>query len=207
MLKNLNRGISTPIAIGIIAVLVIVVGGGILAYQYYYVPEKEVKNPVVETPKTETPEKGLELSINDIKNSTYKMPGITKGQEYKIIQFVNGRYEENGYNANIKKVAFGDLNNDNKEDAAVILSNWSGGTGILYWLAIVVNKNGSSSHIATQNLGDRIVVNSTKIQGGIIIVDMLTRTGKPGEVGSALPPEIKTIVKYKLSGNTIISIE
>lgn len=40
MFKNLNRGISTPIVIGIIAILVIVVGGGILAYRYYYVPQQ-----------------------------------------------------------------------------------------------------------------------------------------------------------------------
>lgn len=56
MFKYLNRGISTPIAIGIIAVLVVVVGGGILAYQYYYIPKQETKNLAVETPKTETPE-------------------------------------------------------------------------------------------------------------------------------------------------------
>ncbi|TSC94153.1 MAG: Uncharacterized protein CEN87_606 [Parcubacteria group bacterium Licking1014_1] len=31
------------------------VGGGILAYQYYYIPKQESKNIVVETPKTETP--------------------------------------------------------------------------------------------------------------------------------------------------------
>jgi len=54
MFKYLNRGISTPIAIGIIAVLVVVVGGGILAYQYYYIPKQEGKTPVVELPKTET---------------------------------------------------------------------------------------------------------------------------------------------------------
>jgi len=44
MFKNFNRGISTPIAIGIIAVLVVVVGGGILAYQYYYIPQQSPDN-------------------------------------------------------------------------------------------------------------------------------------------------------------------
>jgi len=55
MFKYKNRGISTLLAIGIIAVLVIIIGGGIMAYQYYYIPKQETKNPVVETPKTETP--------------------------------------------------------------------------------------------------------------------------------------------------------
>lgn len=44
MFKNLNRGISTPIAIGIIAVLVVVAGGGILAYQRYYIPQQTPEN-------------------------------------------------------------------------------------------------------------------------------------------------------------------
>lgn len=43
MLKYLNHGISTPIAIGIIVVLIFVVGGGILAYQHYYIAESEDK--------------------------------------------------------------------------------------------------------------------------------------------------------------------
>jgi hypothetical protein len=43
MLKYLNHGISTPIVIGIIAVLIFVVGGGILAYQHYYIAELEDK--------------------------------------------------------------------------------------------------------------------------------------------------------------------
>ena len=54
MFKNFNRGISMPIAIGIIAVLVVVVGGGILAYQYSYITKNE--QPNIQTPATETPE-------------------------------------------------------------------------------------------------------------------------------------------------------
>jgi len=55
MFKYLNRGVSSALAIGIIAVLAIVVGGAVLAYQYYYIPKEESKNPVAETPKTEVP--------------------------------------------------------------------------------------------------------------------------------------------------------
>lgn len=45
MFKNLNRGISTSIAIGIIAVSIVVAGGGILAYQYYYIAGNEQTEP------------------------------------------------------------------------------------------------------------------------------------------------------------------
>jgi len=48
MLKNSNRGISTLVAIGIIAVLVVAVGGGILAYQHYYIPQQASNNQQVQ---------------------------------------------------------------------------------------------------------------------------------------------------------------
>src|SRR3989344_4858057 len=48
MFKYSNRSIVF-IAIGIIAVLVVVVGSGILAYQYYYIPKQETKNSTIET--------------------------------------------------------------------------------------------------------------------------------------------------------------
>lgn len=41
MFKHLNRGISAPLAIGIIAILTIVIGGGIIVYQYYFMPPTE----------------------------------------------------------------------------------------------------------------------------------------------------------------------
>ena len=47
MFKNSNRGISTLVVIGIIAVLVVVVvGGGILAYKYYNQPQQQTGSPV-----------------------------------------------------------------------------------------------------------------------------------------------------------------
>lgn len=43
MFKYLNRGVSTPIAITIIVVLAIILVGGVLAYQYWWLPKEEVK--------------------------------------------------------------------------------------------------------------------------------------------------------------------
>jgi hypothetical protein len=44
MFKYLNKGISTPIAISIIVLITFIVGGGILAYQYWWLPKEEVNN-------------------------------------------------------------------------------------------------------------------------------------------------------------------
>jgi hypothetical protein len=90
MLKNLNRGISIPVAIGIIAILVIVVGGGILAYQYYYTIEKEQLNlqrPIAETPeiknvepyiKVLSPNGGEQWKIGETYNIKWDSTGVSK---------------------------------------------------------------------------------------------------------------------------------
>ena len=51
MFNHLNRERSAPRTIRIIAVLALVVGGGVLAYQHYYMAEKE--QPDIPTPTTE----------------------------------------------------------------------------------------------------------------------------------------------------------
>lgn len=45
MFKHLNRRISTPISMGIICALAIIVGGGVLTYQYFIVKNSEWINP------------------------------------------------------------------------------------------------------------------------------------------------------------------
>ncbi len=53
MLKSLNRGISAPIAIIIIVVCAVLVGG-IVVWQYYGMPEEEDETPEEKLPKDET---------------------------------------------------------------------------------------------------------------------------------------------------------
>jgi len=52
---NLNKAISTPLALIIIIGFGILVVGSILGYQYYYLPEQEAETSIVQAPKTETP--------------------------------------------------------------------------------------------------------------------------------------------------------
>lgn len=49
MFKSLNKAISTPIAIIVIVVLAGLVIGTVLAYQYWWAPEKQVETPTDET--------------------------------------------------------------------------------------------------------------------------------------------------------------
>ncbi len=69
-------------------------------------------------------------------------------------------------------VVFGDLNEDNVADATAILAGTAGGSEIYYYLVAVINQNGEPRHVATQSLGDRVIVKELKIQSGRIIIKM-----------------------------------
>jgi uncharacterized membrane protein/heat shock protein HslJ len=72
------------------------------------------------------------------------------------------------------EVAFGDLNSDGADDAAVILITDPGGSGTFHHLGVVINQEGSPKHLASQLLGDRIKVKSLSIRSGAIAVEMTT---------------------------------
>ena len=100
--------------------------------------------------------------------------------------------------------AIGDLNGDGAEDAAVVLVSDPGGSGTFYDLAVLVSQNGSPKHVATEALGDRIVVKSLAIRSGEVAITFLTR--KPDEPMSA-EPKVEVTKKFKLQGDKLVEME
>ena len=73
------------------------------------------------------------------------------------------------------RYAAGDINGDGRPDAAVVLVARTGGTGVFYYLAVVLNQNGSPINVVTYYLGDRISVKSIEIRRGEVIATLLIR--------------------------------
>jgi heat shock protein HslJ len=71
--------------------------------------------------------------------------------------------------------AFGDLDGDGQDEAAVILVTNTGGSGSFYDLAIVRKQSGALTNLATTLLGDRVQIKSLRIENGKISVDLLTQ--------------------------------
>ena len=100
------------------------------------------------------------------------------------------------------EVAFGDLNNDEKEDAAVIIYSAGGGSGLFYELAVMINQNGNPYHLTSEYLGDRIRINSVAIRDGIITLDMIIH-----DLGdAACCPTLYKVFQYKLSEDELLEI-
>jgi hypothetical protein len=100
------------------------------------------------------------------------------------------------------KIAFGDLNVDGVEDAAVVLISDPGGSGTFYHLAAVVNQDGNPRHIATELLGDRIKIRSSSIKSAEIIIEMV----KHGPDEPRCCPSLVVKQAYKLRGNMLVKL-
>jgi hypothetical protein len=133
---------------------------------------------------------------------------ITKSGKAKLS---DGTYEEQAAPGSatktkvslLPKYTCGDLNNDGKKDAAVILVGDGGGSGTFYYVSAVLNKRKNMIPVDSKFLGDRIKINSIKINDGEIVVELMKRSS--GEPMSSTPSK-KTINKFQLKNNSLYKI-
>lgn len=98
--------------------------------------------------------------------------------------------------------AYGDVNGDGISDMAVTFVTSSGGTGHFTVLAVFENKNGTPKFIASEPLGDRIVINKISVEKGTILVDLITQ----GPDDGLCCPTFHKINQYTLSGSSLLQI-
>ncbi len=138
-------------------------------------------------------------------NLTYTFDG-------KAIALENGEYHEKPdaasatYITNIRLAperAFGDLDGDGKRDAAVILSDAPGGSGVFGYLAAVVDRDGIPTNVATAALGDRVAVKGVAITDGTVVLDVMTH----GPDDPMCCPSVAATWVYRLAGDTLVRAE
>ncbi len=131
----------------------------------------ETQLPPTSTP----PQPGL--TLEQLRNATLTVMGTDQTLRTLLLQ--DGKYQagtdpaQAGY-ASIflgEKVAFGDLNADGAEDAAITLAENYGGTGVFVSVVAVLNQGGQPNAVATALVDDRPLVNTLLIKNGEIILD------------------------------------
>ena len=122
----------------------------------------------------------------NIKENTGLTENILNNTNYHIgelgtIRLDNGefthRYGEGAtqiHQVTVEKIAFGDLNGDGLDDAAVILAWQNGGSGTFKYLVAIQNSSGLPQQMNSIPLGDRVQVSAMSIAAGEIALDELT---------------------------------
>jgi hypothetical protein len=114
------------------------------------------------------------LTADILRNGTYKLPQLEE-----TVTLVNGKFDRDTPDSDIvhaallNPLAFGDLNNDGAEDAAVLLSESSGGTGDWISVVVVLNQGGAPVQSADRLIDDRAQISGMTIQNGRIVVDAI----------------------------------
>lgn len=146
------------------------------------------------------------LSLTVLRNAVYHSPDwggfqLTDGVFYRTPSAPNESpaiYTTRFHNL----FFYGDINADGLEDALVFLNTQNGGTGHFIELAAVLNQNGSAYNISTIFLGDRVVVESGKVENGIIVLNM--RVQGPND-GLCCPSQFVTW-NFVLSGDQLMKL-
>jgi hypothetical protein len=101
----------------------------------------------------------------------------------KEVDLINGRSEKEAAPGSASKIttavirnpAVGDLNDDGRPDAALVLFQNSGGTGTFIYAAAAINRNDGYHGTNAVLLGDRITVDRVSIRNGVIVVEYRDR--------------------------------
>ena len=147
-----------------------------------------------------------ELALEALKNAVYQ------GIYDEPVQLTDGKYEGEPFvpgGASRPTVvlhpevyAFGDLNGDGVDDAAVILIENSGGSGNFRYLAAVINEGGAPVNVATQFVGDREQAKAISIDGNEITVDMVAH----GPDDPMCCPTQEVTKKYRLRDDQLVEV-
>jgi peptidoglycan/xylan/chitin deacetylase (PgdA/CDA1 family) len=148
------------------------------------------------------------LTWQQLKNATYLFPEDWGGPPDGLLPMEDGTFTyapipgaasvENYFL--YRGVAFGDIDGDGAEDAAVVLIHSPAGTGVFYHLSLVRNASGEPDPLAPVFLGDRIIVEKVQVTAGE--VSLLFRTYRDEEpFGST--PTLQVAHRYGLSEHTL----
>ena len=132
--------------------------------------------PNFSTPIPPTGSGSTTLSQAALLNSTYCSPDWGEFQLRDGIYYrtpLTSQESPESYTSRFQgPIFYGDINADGLEDALVILSTQNGGSGHFIELAAMLEQNGDPYNVATVYLGDRVVVETGRVENGNIFLNM-----------------------------------
>ncbi len=146
------------------------------------------------------------LSAEQVKNAKYN---LVSRDGNPSVQLTNGAFQ-NGTNPAATdymsivlapQMAFGDLNGDGVGDAAVLLTENYGGTGVFVSVVALLDQNGQPVQAGAELIDDRPVINSLSIQDGQILLD--AKVHGPNDPGCCASQSTQRAFRYE-SGKLVM---
>ena len=162
--------------------------------------------------KTEDKYKGLDVSSTSTKNINFDPLNFTYEIEGEKITLVNGTSTvdvvpgsaEKLETTTFSKPAIGDLNNDKKNDSALLLVQDSGGTGLFYYVVAIVNDAGVIKNTNSIFIGDRIEPVSLDIKDQKIQLNYIDRN--PSDPMTA-DPTVRVTKYFEIKNGELVEVK
>jgi hypothetical protein len=144
--------------------------------------------------------------VEKLKNTSYQLPGLGEGNSAIKIKLENGGYVNNEQKQRIifvdksGLITFGNIKNDNNEDAVSLLVVNADPSNSFIYLTPVINVNQNPQNVGSVFLGDRVQVQSIQLKNRQIEVKLIKHTPKDSKDAPTLP--VTQI--YRLEGNKLI---
>ncbi len=168
-----------------------------------FLPPTDSSSPVASA----TIPPGPALPPQALRNALYPLPGFGDAIHACSLQEgactvddpVVGRIEVKL----IEPFAFGDLNDDGAQDAAVLLAARAGGSGVFVSLHAVLNQNGQPQPAASSLIDDRPLVQRLTIDNGRIVLDATVHDHDD----AACCPEWQVRRAFRLVGLSLMMVQ
>lgn len=146
------------------------------------------------------------LNMETLQNFLYVSEFGHKG----LIPLKDGTFEWSSQNANeritshlLDPVAFGDLNDDGLQDAAVLLATNTGGSGTFVSLFVILDTERGPVQAAAYFIDDRPLINSVSIRDGILNLDFVGHAAED----PMCCPTLHLLSSYRLRGTGLEELD
>ncbi|HMD83032.1 MAG TPA: Gmad2 immunoglobulin-like domain-containing protein [Anaerolineales bacterium] len=142
--------------------------------------------------------------VGEIRNSKYQL-GIP--DSLQIVQLIDGKFEQGASGSDdfisvfvTDFVARGDLNGDNEDELAVLISENYGGTGTFVFLAVYAEVDGAVVFQTSKLVDDRPQLNALSIEDNEIFLDAIIH----GFEDPMCCPTLKTTRHFRLADGQLV---
>ena len=141
-----------------------------------------------------------ELSAEVLQNSGYDSPQYQKRIKLAGGKFQGGSGADSFIAQLLDPIAFGDLNGDGIQDAAVLLAESGGGTGNFVSVLALLNRDGKPFQAGARLVDDRPVIHSLRIADGRIRLEALIH----GPSDPMAAPSLEVVETYRLGEGALL---
>jgi hypothetical protein len=158
---------------------------------------------ILQTTPQVTSEESQNMALQEVlKNSTFTSPNYNKTVTLRDGKYESGTGTDYLLVQLLPQMAFGDFNQDGKNEAAVLIGENGGGSGVFVSLIALTFKNNNPTQVGSALVDDRPKIHALSIKNGQIILEATIH----GPADAMVNPTLPVIETYQFISNQMVLV-